>query len=155
MSTRYAHTLMAALATALFLTACGDAAPDRRETPADTGAAALETRPGTGPASTETGITADVAVEDQGDRVSLRVTLDGLVPDANYPVNVHDGGCDANGRVRLPMGQVTGRRDGTGSVRMTLAVGRLPDRPFSVRVLDPEGTPAACAQLDTEPRDIP
>lgn len=159
MPIRRARTLAATLAAACLLwLACGDAPSDRR----DAGDAAAGSTPaGSRPAEVGTpsdagaGITADVALEDRGDQVSVRVTLGGLVPEGNYPVNVHVGGCDTSGLVRLPMGRVTGREDGTGSVRMTLSADRLPDRPFAVRVLDPEGQPAACAQVDPEPRDAP
>jgi hypothetical protein len=144
---------------ALFLAACGDATPDRRGTPADTpgDGASAETRPGAAaiPSTAGSGITADVDLEDLGDRVSVRVTLHGLVPDERYPVNVHADGCDARGAVRLPMGRVTGGEDGTGSVRMTVARDRLPDGPFAIRAQDPDGTPVACAQVDPEPRDAP
>jgi hypothetical protein len=155
--TRHARGLAAALAAvSLVWVACGDAPADRQAADdASGGGAPADVRPGEVGTATGAGITADIALEEDGDQVSVRVMADGLVPDEHYPVNVHDGGCDVSGRVRLPMGRVTGRGDGTGSVRMSLARDRLPDRPFAVRILDPDGQAAACVQVDPEPRSSP
>ena len=134
---------------------CGEGgpAPDRRDdrssgAPAesppdrDAGVPGAAGEPGAG-------IALEAQVEHRADDASIRVTLQGLEPGTRYPVQVHEGGCAGAGRVSLPLGRVTGRPDGTGSVRMTVGGDRLPDRPFSVRVQDPDGA-TACAELGPE-----
>ena len=140
------------LVAALALVGCGEDGPDpdrsadpSSDAPAGTPEIAPAATPdapgGSGPA-----ITLEARIEDRDDGVSVGVTLEGLEPEARYPVHVHEGGCAEGGRVSLPLGRVTGRPDGTGSVRMTVASDRLPDRPFSVRVQDPTGA-TACTEL--------
>ncbi len=158
-----ARTPCIVLAAAAFVAGCGDA-PDRRQPAADTGsvsaaAAGSPTRqPHQAGDSAVTpvevaSITASAEVEDRPGGASIRVTLTGLEPEARYPVNVHEGPCVGHGRVSLPLGRITARPDGTGTVRMTVGAGRLPNRPFSVHVRDPSGSPVACAEVDPEPRD--
>lgn len=135
---------------ALVAAGCGGDEPDGRDAAGarsanavdDTGAASASA------AGARSPITAEVLLEDRPSGVSLRVTLDGLAPDRRYPVHVHQGACGESGRVSLPLGRITARSDGTGSVRMTVAEDRLPERPFSVRVLDPDGSPVACRDID-------
>jgi hypothetical protein len=140
--------LIGVLAVALVFSGCGEegADPDRAdpspEAPAQAPAAGEAMTPG----GSEPAISLEARIEDRDDGVSIRVTLEGLEPEARYPVHVHEGGCAESGRVSLPLGRVTGRPDGTGSVRMTVDGGRLPDRPFSVRVQDPTGA-TACTEL--------
>lgn len=158
-----ARTACLVLVAAAFVAGCGDAAPDPREPASDTGSASaaaegVPVRPGDSPVPApappaSSSITADTELEDRPGGTSIRVTLTGLEPGARYPVQVREDPCGGSGRVRLPLGRVTGRPDGTGSVRMTVAAERLPARPFSVHVQDPSGSPVACTEIHPEPRE--
>ncbi|MFO7894483.1 MAG: hypothetical protein R6U63_12175 [Longimicrobiales bacterium] len=152
----YVRTAPFALAlAALLATGCGGDQPDGGSDTAARGGAGGDAEDASGSAATTAGSTAAVAaevlLEDRPSGVSLRVTLAGLVPDRRYPVHVHEGECGGGGRVSLPLGRVTAGPDGTGSVRMSVAEDRLPERPFSVRVLDPDGSPVACEDVDAAP----
>ena len=96
-------------------------------------------------------VTADARLEAREQGASLSVTLEGLTPGQRYPVHVHEGTCQQDGPVRLPLGRVTARSDGTGSVRMTVDDDRLPDAPIFVEVLGPDGSPTACADVAVGP----
>lgn len=150
----------------LLLAGCGEGSPEAEapsssSTPADTvtvdmpptDAGATDTAPTTTPTPAAPGrddapatITAEAAFEPRQGGVSLRVAVHGLVPGVGYGVNVHEGGCRARGPVRLPLGRVTARDDGSASVRMTLDSDRLPDMPHYVQVQGPDG-PVACADI--------
>lgn len=150
-----ARTAPFALALAALLAAgCGGDQPDGGDTPARSGAGSAAEGPSGSAAvaaDSTAAVAAEVVLEDRASGVSLRVTLAGLVPDRRYPVHVHEGGCGGGGRVSLPLGRVTAGPDGTGSVRMSLDDDRLPERPFSVRVLDPDGSPVACEDVEAAP----
>lgn len=111
------------------------------------GAAASDAAPA-GPVPT---VTAEARLEEREQGASLSVAVAGLTPGERYPVHVHEGTCQQDGPVRLPLGRVTAGGDGTGSVRMTVGEGRLPDAPLFVEVLGQDGTPTACADVAVGP----
>lgn len=136
----------------------GEPPPDTAVAPAAVPAADAPARaPGVGADTREIGadpaaarVTGEARLEERPDGgASIVVSLQGLDAGALYPVTLHQGSCAHGGPVRVPLGRITARADGTGSLRMVLAEGQVPASPLFARAIGPSGGPVACADIET------
>lgn len=114
----------------------------------------------------ESGLSGSVTLTEDGDSITLAVTLEGGTPGATYASHIHNGTCDAPGGVAAPLSGITVTEDSAGMATTTVAANVVegeeaedPDAaedteagesepPLLVLVHLPGGTPAACAEIN-------
>lgn len=95
-----------------------------------------------------------VRIEPSGDEVVAELSLDGIDPDQRYYANLHQGSCAAGGALVLTLGRIRAGSEGTGSTRVLLDPGQVPDgQDLFVQVYDQQDGAVACADVVSVPTD--
>lgn len=131
------------LLPALALVGCGDAggsAGGAAEESESTAVVSFE-------AVNESGMMGSLMVAPGGDAVTVKVEILGVKAGERYPTELRSGTCAEGGEAIVELEPLTVNSLGIGSSSTQVSRGELALGSHFVRVHQPDGTPAACADL--------
>lgn len=92
--------------------------------------------------------TGHVHMERDGTNIVVNVDAESRLPQADYPLHIHEGRCAEGGRVVAALNSVEGQEAGEGRSMTRVEASTLsPTANYFVQLHSPQGAPIACADL--------
>ncbi len=148
MNTRSAATVLVTAASFALLACSGGDSAQQQQASASESASGSQYSASVSPKN-DSGMQGHVMVSSSSDALTVKLEVLGLGGDTEYPAHLHRGTCEEGGEVVAELNSPTVASVGLGSSLTALSPDAMEaDQSYFVQLHLPDGTPAACADVE-------